>query len=125
MIRVVLDANIIVSALLDPLAPPAQIFGAALDRTVELCVSGDVYAEYEEALRQPGFRFSADTIAATLRSIHEKSFWVRTPERVQACDDPVDNVFLECAEAAEANYLVTGNLRHFPPRWNNTRVVPP
>jgi predicted nucleic acid-binding protein len=37
--------------------------------------------------------------------------------------DPDDNKFLECAQAAGADYLVTGNKRHFPKRWGKTKVV--
>ena len=37
-------------------------------------------------------------------------------------DDP-DNRFLECAEAAGARYLVTGNLKHFPKPYKGTQVV--
>lgn len=36
-----------------------------------------------------------------------------------------DNRFLECAEAAAADYLVTGNRRHFPRRYKATEVVTP
>ena len=32
-------------------------------------------------------------------------------------------MFLECAEAAHADYLVTGNKRHFPDQWKKTRVI--
>jgi predicted nucleic acid-binding protein len=37
-------------------------------------------------------------------------------------DEP-DNRFLECAEEADADYLVTGNKRHFPKSWKSTRIV--
>jgi predicted nucleic acid-binding protein len=37
--------------------------------------------------------------------------------------DPNDNVFLECAQAGQADYLVTGNKRHFPDRWKKTKVI--
>ena len=37
--------------------------------------------------------------------------------------DPGDNKFLECADAARADYLVTGNQRHFPPYWKKTKVI--
>jgi predicted nucleic acid-binding protein len=37
--------------------------------------------------------------------------------------DEDDNRFLELAEAASAQYLVTGNKRHFPDRWKQTRIV--
>jgi putative PIN family toxin of toxin-antitoxin system len=56
MIRVVLDTNIIVSALLQPLGPPAQLLVLALAGSIQLCVSGSVYAEYEEVISRPRFR---------------------------------------------------------------------
>jgi len=37
--------------------------------------------------------------------------------------DPDDNRFLECAEAARADFLVTGNLRHYPAECGVTRTV--
>jgi predicted nucleic acid-binding protein len=37
--------------------------------------------------------------------------------------DPDDNKFLECADAARADYLVTGNPRHFPKFWKKTKVI--
>jgi predicted nucleic acid-binding protein len=47
-----------------------------------------------------------------------------TPTRaLSVSPDEADNRFLECAEEAEADYLVTGNKRHFPKRWKTTRVV--
>ena len=50
MIRVVLDTNIIVSALLQPLGPPARIFMLTLGGALQLCVSATIYAEYEEVI---------------------------------------------------------------------------
>jgi predicted nucleic acid-binding protein len=37
--------------------------------------------------------------------------------------DPDDNIFIECADAARADYLVTGNPRHFPKFWKNTKII--
>jgi uncharacterized protein len=34
-----------------------------------------------------------------------------------------DNRFLECADAAAADYLITGNKRHFPASWKRTKIV--
>jgi len=45
MSRIVLDTNIIVSALLQPVGPPAQIFVLALGGPLQLCVSANIYAE--------------------------------------------------------------------------------
>lgn len=124
MIRVVLDTNILVSALLQPQGLPARIFMITLAGTAaQLCVSGDIYAEYEEVVRRPRFGRSEALIEHTLRAIRQKGFWVKPAEKVQACSDPDDDVFLECAQAARANYLVTGNQKHFPAKWAATQIV--
>src|ERR1022692_2609655 len=107
MIRVVLDTNILVSALLQPLGPPARVFWLATSGVVQLCMSGDIFAGYEEVIRRPRFRRSDDVIEEALLTIREKAFWVRPTESLRKCADPDDDVFLECAHAAQAHYLVT------------------
>jgi len=122
MIRVVLDTNILVSALLQPLGPPAQVFELFLGGALQLCLTGKIYAEYEEVISRPRFGRSEATIAQTLQTIREKGFWVRPSEAIRACIDPDDDIFLECAVAAGAEFLVTGNLKHFPASIRETRV---
>ena len=123
MIRVVIDTNILVSALLQPEGLPAAVLMVALSGQVQLCVSDAVFAEYDEVIRRPRLKRSPDVIEATLRAIRKLGYWVKPSVRVEACSDPDDNVFLECAQAAEAGYLVTSNRRHFPDRWKKTRVI--
>jgi len=53
MIRVVVDTNVLVSALLQPLGPPARVLLLARDKSIELCISAEIYAEYEEVLARP------------------------------------------------------------------------
>jgi putative PIN family toxin of toxin-antitoxin system len=121
--RVVLDTNIVVSALLQPLGPPAQVFLLAVSGSIQLCVSGNVYAEYEDVIRRPRLRRDESVITAMLHSVREKGLWVRPTEAVRACADPDDDIFLECAQAARAAYIVTGNIRDFPASWRDTRIV--
>jgi putative PIN family toxin of toxin-antitoxin system len=123
MIRVVLDTNILVSALLQPESVPAAVFMLTLSGEVHLCVSDAVYAEYNEVIRRPRLKRGPDVIEGTLQSIRQLGHWVKPIVRVEECSDPDDNVFLECAQAGEADYLVTGNKRHFPDRWKKTKVV--
>ena len=124
MIRVVLDTNILISALLTPQGVPAQIFlMVLLEPEAQLCVSGDIYAEYEEVIRRPRLHRSDSEIEATLRTIREKGLWVKPTEQVRACSDPEDDIFLECAQAAEAHYLVTGNRKDFPAAWGRTQIL--
>jgi putative PIN family toxin of toxin-antitoxin system len=114
MIRVVIDTNILVSALLQPLGLPAQVFVLSLSGSIQLCVSGEVYAEHEEVISRPRFRRDAETIAATLRAIREQAFWVKPTDTVRACSDPDDDIFLECAQATQADYLVNRQSQTFP-----------
>ena len=100
MIRVVLDTNILVSALLQPQGLPARTFLMALaGTTAQLCVSGDVYAEYEEVVRRPKFNRDEAVIESALHAIRQNGFWVKPSEKVNVCSDPDDNIFLECAQA--------------------------
>jgi putative PIN family toxin of toxin-antitoxin system len=90
---------------------------------MQLCVSGDIYAEYEEVIRRPQFNRSDSEIEGTLRTVRERGLWIRPTEKVRACSDSDDDIFLECAQAADAHYLVTGNLKHFPSTWATTQIV--
>jgi putative PIN family toxin of toxin-antitoxin system len=72
MTRVVLDTNVIVSALLQPLGLPARILLLFLNDVVQLCVTGDVFAEYEEVLRRPRFWLEERVIAAALENVRLK-----------------------------------------------------
>ncbi len=123
MIRIVIDTNIIVSALLRPLGAPAQVFSLVVGGAVQLCVTGTVYGEYEEVIRRPRFRRDEKIITAALATIREKALWVRPTQLVRVCTDPDDDIFLECAQAGKAAYLVTGNLKDFPGSWLDTQVI--
>jgi len=125
MIRVVLDTNIILSSLLQPLGPPAKVLYLVRWGFLELCVSGPVYAVYEEVLQRPRFRRIESAIDPTLRFIRENGYWVRPAETLRVCKDPDDDMFLECAEAARASWLVTGNVRDFPEVWRGAGIVTP
>ena len=47
------------------------------------------------------------------------------PTHIRVCADPDDEIFLERALAAKADYLVTGNTKHFPASWLDTRILTP
>ena len=124
MIRIVLDTNIFISALLQPNGLPAHILTVALaGERIRLYISAEIYSEYEEVIRRPRFRRSELEIADALRAIREQALWLKPSQEVRACSDPDDDMFLECAQTAKAHFLVTGNLKHFPPNWADTKIV--
>ena len=74
-------------------------------------------------LRRAKFNRSAAVIEAALRAIRQNGFWVKPTEKVRAYSDADDDIFLECAQAARAHYIVTGNLKDFPAKWADTQIV--
>ena len=77
----------------------------------------------DEVIRRPRFHRRDSEIATVLRTIRDEGVWVKPTERVRACFDPDDDIFLECAQAAAAHYLVTGNTKDFPAAWVGTQIV--
>lgn len=70
-------------------------------------------------------RIPPKKVAMAPTRIREKdSMVIAVAVDAAACaDDPDDLIFLECAEAAAADYLVTGNRKHYPDQWKKTRIV--
>jgi len=52
-----------------------------------------------------------------------QSYTVDPSRRIEVAKDTDDNIFLECADAARADYLVTGNQKHFPTFWKKTKII--
>ena len=121
--KVVLDTNVVVSAHLKAGGLEAFVLDLALASKLQLYVSPDVLAEYEEVLRRPRFRIDPKKVTQSLRLIKKRAKTVKPTLTLSVSPDPNDNRFLECAEAANADYLITGNRRHFPAKYQDTLVV--
>ena len=123
MIRVVLDTNVLVSANLSEEGLEALVVSLALNRKIQLHVSEPILQEYERVLRYPRLKFEAKEVARFLARLRRGSVLVMPTRTLSASPDEADNRFLECAEAARTDFLVTGNKKHFPKRWKSTEVV--
>lgn len=124
--RVVYDTNVIVSAALKPGSIPASLLALALTGRVQLCVSPPILAEYREVLRRPKFGFPPESVEALLRDLTNTALTVQPSTRLAVAPDEADNRFLECALEASAEFLVTGNLRHFPvPAFHHIVILEP
>jgi putative PIN family toxin of toxin-antitoxin system len=120
---VVLDTNVLVSAHLSPLGLEYRVFNLALDRRLLLFVSVPILLEYETVLRRPKFPILPGKVTESLAQIRQNSTHIVPTSTLSVSPDERDNRFLECAESAGADYLVTGNRRHFPAVWKTTRIV--
>ena len=120
MIRVVIDTNVVVSANLVDEGPSAAILSLAIDKKIRMFVSAAVLAEYEEVLHRPRLKFDPTHIEASLADIRDTAELVQPTRNIEEImkDEP-DNRFLECADAAGAEYIITGNTKHFPQVFEN------
>lgn len=121
--KVVLDTNVVASAHLNPDGLERLALNLALTGRLRLCISSDILAEYEEVLRRPRFALDPTKVDESFRLIRSKARIFEPRANLSITSDPDDNKFLECAQEAGADYLVTGNLRHFPESWKKTSVV--
>jgi len=122
-LRLVLDTNIIVSAAIKPDGLQRTVLLLAMTRPARLYISDPSFSEYQLVLRRPEFKIPKSLRLQFLQRLRRISHIVPPSRRIRITADPDDNMFLECADAARADYLVTGNLRHFPKFWKQTKVV--
>jgi putative PIN family toxin of toxin-antitoxin system len=122
-LRLVIDTNVVVSAALKPQGLQRVALILAATKPARLYVSEPILQEYSQVLARSLLHIRKGIQIQILQLIRSRSFLVSPQRRLEAALDPDDNIFLECAEAARADYLVTGNPRHFPRFWRSTKVV--
>ena len=121
--RIVLDTNVLVSAMLTGGGAPDMTLQLVLQSAVTLLADSRILAEYDEVTARPLFALDESerrTLLDTLGAIAEPV--VARPLRV-ALPDPEDRVFVEVAVAEGADAIVTGDVRHFAPRRGTLPVV--
>ena len=122
-LRLVIDTNIVVSAALKPDGLQRAVLLLATSKPASLYISEAVLAEYRAVLARPELKIRKGLRQQLLQLILSKSHSVKPARALQVTKDPDNNKFLECADAARADYLVTGNARHFPKFWKKTKVI--
>ena len=126
--RIILDTNILISALVSPLSAPAKLLDAWERKTFTLVASSALIAELRDVAGRPFFRArlrasAAELLAAGLRDF---SFYCRDLPSGPIAPDPKDSYLLAMAEASSAEFLVTGDkellsLKHH----KSTRILTP
>lgn len=125
MPRVVLDTDVLISGLCFG-GPPGKVLQAAVAGRFEMFTSADLIAEFERVMRLK-FPGKEGEVAETV--VELAAFWGIVPAgprlRVIA-QDPADDRVLECAVAAEAGFIVSGD-RHLLAlgRYGDIRILAP
>jgi uncharacterized protein len=122
-LRLIIDTNILVSAALKPDGLQRTLLLLATTRPATLYVSEAILAEYRAVLARPELKIRKGLRQQLLQLIKSRSRTVTPSRALEVTKDPDDNKFVECADAARADYLVTGNPRHFPKFWKKTKVI--
>jgi len=129
MQRIILDTNVLVSALIQKSFPYSIVNKLFIENKIELCISEKLMAEYYEVLRRPKFAAYHDFVARAemlLSDIEEKAVLYSPQIEIDLLSDKDDNMILELADACSADYIVTGNTTDFTfPTYKQTQIVTP
>jgi len=124
VLRVVLDTNVLISAILFG-GKPRQILEKAIRGEIRLCLSEPILEELKGVLQREKFDYSPETIQVIVTELTGVSDFVNPSKSISVVlEDPEDNRILECAVEAGANYIVTGDF-HLQKlsRYRNIEVV--
>jgi putative PIN family toxin of toxin-antitoxin system len=130
--RVILDTNVLLAALISPHSAPETIFRAWMERRFELVTCGVQLDELRRVSRYPKMKaiLPAHRVGALINNLQNALVINNPPPLPQGVvlDDANDEFLLAMALASEANYLVTGDKRAGLLQRKNigrTRIVTP
>jgi putative PIN family toxin of toxin-antitoxin system len=124
VIRVVVDTNVLVSGTRNRIGNEARVIDAMQSGVLIPCLSEEIFQEYIEVLGRSKFTFPKEEVAVLLAMIRLAGDFFKPDALSLAVPDQSDAIFMACAAAAHADYLVTGNRRHLPgPLYGSARVV--
>ena len=112
--KVVIDTNVLVSALLRQGTPPAAVVEALLRGELTLLYDERILEEYRDVLARPKFGFASTNVDALLRFITSAGLLVPSAACPLVLPDPGDQPFADVAYTGGADALITGNAAHFP-----------
>jgi putative PIN family toxin of toxin-antitoxin system len=129
MQKVVIDTNVLVSALIQRNYPYLVVNHFIKEGKFQLCTSEDLFLEYYEVLNRKKFSKYPDFVnkAETLLTyIATKSTMYTPKKRLQIIGDVDDNKFLELSAECRAGFLITGNTNDFTMQYyKRTQIVTP
>jgi putative PIN family toxin of toxin-antitoxin system len=110
--RLVLDPAVLVSAIIIPAGPPAELLRAARDGQLDLVVSPRLLAELAGVLRREKFRayLSLDEVSEYVEGLAVLAETVADPGSApRVSRDPADDYLVALADAAGATAIVSGD----------------
>ena len=129
MQRIIIDTNVLVSALIQRNYPNFIVYNYILENLVEVCISSELFEEYFEVLNRPTFRRYPDFISKAeviLAQIETRATKFHPTQQLDIIRDNADNRLLELAVISKADFIVTGNTNDFTmSHFHGTKIVTP
>jgi hypothetical protein len=127
-VRVVVDTNVFISSLLNTEGNPRKVIDLWRFEKITLCLSKKMLAEYFAVLGRFGMSEEpeGEELVQLFQKRYNQVFLTSVPTILAISEDPTDNMFIECAVAADAKYIISGdrhllNLKVF----KGIRILPP
>jgi uncharacterized protein len=129
MQKIILDTNVLISALIQRNYPNFILYNCIIESSVELCLSDDLLAEYIEVIHRPKFNRYPEFIKKAefvITQIAEKSKKYKPTTIINIINDIDDNKLLELAVESKADFIITGNTNDFTiTEYNGTKIITP
>ncbi|MFH1350263.1 MAG: putative toxin-antitoxin system toxin component, PIN family [Pseudomonadota bacterium] len=107
--RIVLDTNVLISALLFG-GNPRKILDLVISGSIDCTLSMEILDELKDVLKRPKFGFSSDACLQIVEELHGICEIVSPSVRIDVIrPDPDDNRVLECALEAQADFIISGD----------------
>ena len=122
---VVIDTNVLVSAVLKNNSIPGTIIELAFNGKIIPVLNKEIEPEYRNVLLRPKFHLTTDIVNDIVNEFKQKGLYINETHIDIELPDPKDVVFYEVVmeqRSLTSAWLVTGNIKHFP---NETFIVNP
>jgi len=127
-VRVVVDTNVFISSLLNTECNPRKVIDLWRLEKITLCLSKEILAVYFAVLGRFGMSEEpeGEELVQLFQKRYNQVFLTSVPTILAISEDPADNKFIECAVAADAECIISGdrhllNLKVF----KGIRILPP
>ena len=114
---VVIDTNVLVSAMLKWNSVPGNVMELVFDGPIIPVYNTEILKEYREVLSRPKFHLTKEIVDDVLENLEHRGISIEAETLDIVLPDPKDRVFYEVVleeRKTEEAYLVTGNIKHFP-----------
>jgi putative PIN family toxin of toxin-antitoxin system len=111
--KVVLDTNVIVSALLSPYGNPAAILNMFFNDAIQVYYCDNILSEYSDVLFRPALNIKPEKAKNFFKILSETGTPVEPAVSSITLPDEDDRTFYDTARHCGA-ILITGNIKHYP-----------